>query len=199
MRNRYVPALTRNSWAVVTPTSANTAASAGPSTRLALIITEFRLTAPARSARSTSNGTLAWNAGALRALPIPISSEATKSVHNGACVATSAARTMLKVSCTDCIATRNGPAGEPVGQHAGGDRQQQQRSELREHEQTDESRRAGPVLDVGRKGEVLHPRADVGGEQPEPDQPEVAVGEGRAGGAGTVSVGGGCGRVLTSN
>ena len=111
MRNRYVAALTRKSWAVVTPTSASTAASAGPSTRLALIITEFRLTAPARSARSTSSGTLAWNAGALRALPMPISSDAPNSVHNGASVATRAARTTLKTSCTDCITTRNGRRG----------------------------------------------------------------------------------------
>ena len=49
MRNRYVAALTRNSWAVETPARARTAASAGPSTRLPLIITELRLTAPGRS------------------------------------------------------------------------------------------------------------------------------------------------------
>ena len=42
---------------------------------------------------------------------MPISSEATKSVHNGACVATRAASTTLKISCTDCIATRNGRRG----------------------------------------------------------------------------------------
>ena len=78
---------------------------------------------------------------------------------------------------------------EAVGEHAGGDREQQQRTELREHEQADQRRRVGAVLHVGRQGEVLHPRPDAGQEQTEPDQPEVAVGERRPGGPGPMGVG----------
>ena len=75
MRNRNVAALTRKTWATEKPITASTAASAGPSTRLPLSTAELRLIAPARSARSTSSGMLAWNAGALRALAMPVSSD----------------------------------------------------------------------------------------------------------------------------
>ena len=112
MRNRYVAALARNSCDVVAPSRASSAASAGPSTRLAFIITELRLTAPARSRRSTSRGTLAWKAGALRALPTPMTSDAANSVHSGEAVATSTASTTLKAICTSCMAIRYGRRGK---------------------------------------------------------------------------------------
>ena len=81
-------------------------------TRLALIITELRLTAPARSARWTSSGTLAWNAGALRALPMPMTSDTANSVHSGEPPATSAARATLNTSCTSCITIRYARRGK---------------------------------------------------------------------------------------
>jgi hypothetical protein len=79
-------------------------------------------------------------------------------------------------------------AGEAVGEDAGGDRQHQQGTELREHEDADERGGLRAVLDVGRQREVLHPRAHVGGEQAEPDPPEVAVRQRGPGGTRTVPV-----------
>ena len=111
IRKRYVAALTRNSCDVVAPTRASSAASAGPRTRLAFIITEFKLTAPARSARLTSSGTLAWNAGAFSALPVPMTSDMANSVHSGALVATSTARTTLNTIWMACMAMRYGSRG----------------------------------------------------------------------------------------
>ena len=59
------------------------AASAGPITRLPLIITELRTTAPARSERCTSSGTLAWKAGVLMHCAIPMTSDTANSVQAG--------------------------------------------------------------------------------------------------------------------
>ena len=101
-----------NSQAVETPTMDSTAASSGPITRLPLIITELRATAPARSRRSTSSGTLAWNAGALRALPIPITSEQAISVHSGESRPTRTASTALKMPWMACITIRYGRRGK---------------------------------------------------------------------------------------
>ncbi len=75
-----------------------------------------------------------------------------------------------------------------VGEHATGDREQQERSELHEHHQTDECRPARAVVDVRRQREVLHPRADVRQGQAEEDDPEPAVRECRPSGAGLVAV-----------
>ncbi len=111
MRNGYVATLTRNRWAVDHPKAASSAASAGPSTRLPFIITELRLTAPARSARSTSSGTLDCRAGAFSALAVPISSEATNSVQIGCSLATRIARPTLSTIWLACIVTRNGTRG----------------------------------------------------------------------------------------
>ena len=99
-------ALTRNRCAVEKPAKASSAARAGPTTRDPLIITELRLTAPARSARSTSKGTLACIAGAFIALPIPIANAAANNVQIGWSVATRIASTTLNAICTSCMAMR---------------------------------------------------------------------------------------------
>ena len=92
---------------------------------------------------------------------MPIASWVANSVQSGACPATSAA------SATDADQHhrlhRDDEAGavEAVGEHAGRQRQQQHRPELGEHQQPDQRRRSGAVVDVGGQREVLHPRADV--------------------------------------
>ena len=78
----------------------------------------------------------------------------------------------------------------PVGEHAAGDRQQQERAELHEHHQADECGASGAVVDVGRQREVLHPRADVRQGEAEEDDPEAPVRQRRSGGARLVAVSG---------
>ena len=99
-------ALTRKTWATENPSTARTAASVGPRTRLPLMAAEFRLIAPGRSARSTSNGMLAWKAGALSALAMPVNATAPYSAHSGLFVATSAASATVTTICTTCMTIR---------------------------------------------------------------------------------------------
>ena len=106
MRNRYVAALMTKIWAVLTPQMASNAAMAGPTTRLPFNCVEFRLMAPARSRRSTSMGTLAWNAGALRALATPMEVWVRKSAQMGPSTLTIAANTNENTSCTHCMKSR---------------------------------------------------------------------------------------------
>ena len=47
----------------------------------------------------------------------------------------------MRTTDADCIVSCNFVLGHPVGEDAAGDREQQQRSELREHHQADERRR----------------------------------------------------------
>ena len=200
IRNRYVAALTRNSCGRRRRRpAASTAASAGPSTRLALIITEFRLTAPARSAAVDEQRHAGLERRRVEGVADADHAASTaNSVHSGASRGDEDGQHDAERQLHRLHHDQERPAREPVGQHAGGDRQQQQRPELGEHEQADERRRLGAVLDVGRQREVLHPRADVGGEQAEPDQPEVAVRRARPGRCRAGVGGGGRGRVLTS-
>ena len=83
---------------------------------------------------------LAWNAGALRALAMPITSDVANSVHSGGVGSDEhrehdAERDLQRLHHDQVRAAR-----EAVGEDAGGDRQQQQRAELGEHQQPDERR-----------------------------------------------------------
>ena len=121
---------------------------------------------------------------------MPITSDTANSVQSGEVSGDEPGQGDAERHLHELHADQERTAREPVGEDTGGDRQQQQRPELREHQQADERRRLGSMLDVRRQREVLHPRADVGQEQPDPDQPEVAVRERGAGGAWPVRVGG---------
>ena len=73
-------------------------------------------------------------------------------------------------------------AVDDVGQHAADDRQEQERTELGEDDQADED--AGELRQVvgdGAEHDVLHPRADVGGERAEVDDAERPVRDRRHG------------------
>ena len=72
----------------LSPATASTAASTGPTTRVPLIIAEFSEIAPGRSCRCTSSGIDDWKAGALNALAMPMPSCARKIVHNAVSAAT---------------------------------------------------------------------------------------------------------------
>ena len=130
---------------------------------------------------------LAWNAGALRALAMPVSSTAPYSVHSGLCVATSAASPMVTTICTTCMAMRKRIRLKRSASTPADEREQQQRPELHEDQQPDEGGRFGAVVDVGGKREVLHPRAHERQRHADEDDAEVAVRERRPDRAGRVA------------
>jgi hypothetical protein len=71
----------------------------------------------------------------------------------------------------------------PVGERAGGQRQQGNRDELGRGKQLDQEGRLGLLLDEPRLGDGLHPVADVARQRTEPDPAERRMpqhGEGSA-------------------
>ena len=97
---------------------------------------------------------------------------AANSVHSGASPAISTA-SAIEHDHHDAL-HRDDETGavDPVGEDAGGEREQQQRAELDEDQQADECRPAGAAVEVGRQREVLHPRADVrqcGADEQDPE------------------------------
>ena len=87
MKNRYVNELTTKICDTDIPAAASSAARTGPTTRVPFIIAELRLIAPGRSWRCTSSGIDDWNAGALKALAIPMQSWEANSVQIAASMA----------------------------------------------------------------------------------------------------------------
>ena len=122
---------------------------------------------------------------------MPITSDAANSVHSGASVATSAASTTLNTIWTTCMATGTARRGKRSASTPAGIDSSSSGPSCMNTSSPTSAADSVRSLDVGRQREVLHPRADVRGEQPEPDEPEVAVGERRPGGAGPVGVGAG--------
>ena len=163
-------------------------------TRLPLIITEFMATAPARSAAVDQQ----WHAGLERRRVEGVADADDERARHQRPQRRVEADEHGQHGAEDALdRLHHDEVRAPrvaIGEDAGRDRQQQQRAELGEHEHADERRRPGALLDVRRQREVLHPRADVGGEQADPDPAEVPVRERGAGGAGTVVVGEGVGR-----
>ena len=113
---------------------------------------------------------LAWKAGALRAMAIPITSDVANSVHSGGVGSDEPGQHDPENQLQQLHHDEVPAAREAVGEDAGGDRQHQKRTELGEHEEPDERSRLSALLDIRRQREVFHPRADVGGEQTEPDR-----------------------------
>ncbi len=78
------------------------------------IIAELRLIAPGRSWRCTSSGIDDWNAGALSALAMPMTSCVANSVHSAVSAKTNQASATVRttdalciVSCSFCFDTRS--------------------------------------------------------------------------------------------
>ena len=170
-------ALTRKTWATENPSTASTAASVGPRTRLPLMAAEFRLIAPGRSARSTSNGMLAWKAGALSALAMPVRATAPYSAHSGLLRGDERGERDGDDHLDDLHDDQEAHPVEAVGEQSADQREQQHRPELDEDQQPDEGGRFGAVVDVRGEREVLHPRADERQRHADEHDAEVAVRE----------------------
>ena len=105
---RYVTALMTKICAMETPQIESRPAISGPTTREPFSWVELSEMAPGRSRRSTSIGTVAWNAGAPSALPVPIAVLHQKSAANEALRLTRDARANDPSSCTACMVMRYG-------------------------------------------------------------------------------------------
>jgi hypothetical protein len=81
---RYVAALKRNTWPVVTPQLIITATTTGPVTRDPFTDADDKLMEPPRSSGFTKPGSTAEKAGALNAFPIPTVICAKNNAHTGA-------------------------------------------------------------------------------------------------------------------
>ena len=188
MKNRYVNGVDDEDARHRHPGGASSAARTGPTTRVPFIIAELRLIAPGRSWRCTSSGIDDWNAGALSALAIPMQQlrgeqRPDRGIDGDAVGHEEREDRRQRLHRELQLLLRHS-----VGEHAGGDRQHEQRAELHEHHHADECRASGAVVDVGRQREVLHPRADVRQREADEDDPEAAVRQGRSGGARLVAV-----------
>ena len=89
----------------------------------------------------------------------------------------------------------------PIREYATDRREEQERTELAEGEQSRPDRRVGELVAEGDEDDVLHPRADVGCQRPRPEDAKVAVAQRGPRGAGLerdVGVDDGVGALLRS-
>ena len=119
------------------------AASSGPMTRVPLIITELRLTAPGRSCAVDEQRHAGLERRGVERVADPDQrAEQANSVHSGASRPTRTASTSVRTRLRSaCITISYGRRGNRSASTPRRDRQQQQRAELGEHEQPDEGRR----------------------------------------------------------
>ena len=153
-----------------------TAPISGPITRERFICTDASATAPGRSSRGTSVGRIALSPGAPSAFEMPTAKTHSAMSASDGLVGDRHEREQKREAELRELHAHEEPAPvDDVGEQPTERREEQQRPELREEQQTDVGRRTGQLVGVGAEHHVLHPRADVRREGAEVDDAEVAV------------------------
>ena len=105
--SKYVTALNAKKCHASAPSGAKSATKIGPTTREPLMSVELSDIAPGKSARGTSDGNIADQAGMFIAPPMPTPSWATNNAQIGASTRAKAANTTENTSITTCMAANH--------------------------------------------------------------------------------------------